>query len=76
MIPQGTYSVDRIEGDVAVLVSADGTTYDLMLADLPNGVEERMMLRYEDGVFTPDSAAQKQQEDRIKAFQDRLRKRK
>lgn len=76
MMPQGTYSVDRIEGDVAVLVSADGTTFDVLLADLPDGVEERMMLRYEDGVFTPDSVAQKQQVDRIKALQDRLRKRK
>lgn len=76
MIPQGTYSVDRIEGDVTVLVSADGTTYDVMLSNLPDGVEERMMLRYEDGVFTPDSVAQKQQVDRIKALQDRLRKRK
>ena len=76
MIPQGTYSVDRIEGDVAVLVSADGTTYDVMLSNLLDGVEERMMLRYEDGVFTPDSVAQKQQVDRIKALQDRLRKRK
>ena len=76
MIPQGTYSVDRIEGDVAVLVSVDGTTFDVMLADLPDGVEERMMLRCKDGVFTPDSVAQKQQVDRIKVLQDRLRKRK
>ncbi len=76
MFEPGVYSVDRIEGDVAVLVGADGTTYDVMLCDLPDGVEERTVLQYENGAFRPDTAAQRQQEDRIKALQDRLRKRK
>lgn len=76
MLQSGLYSVDRIEGDIAVLVDSDGTAFDVMLYDLPDGVEERSVLRCENGVFSLDVSAQQQQEDRIKALQNRLRNRK
>lgn len=71
----GTYSIDRIEGDRAVLVDEVGDSVVVALTDLPDGVGERDVLRLENGVFTPDAAKQQAQIDRITALQDRLRKR-
>lgn len=76
MLKSGVYSVDRLEGEIAVLTDADGTAYHVLLRDLPDGIGERTMVRFADGVFHRDPSAQKNQEDRIRELQNRLRKRK
>ena len=70
------YSVDRFEGDVAVLVDEDGNSRDVPRNRLPAGTEEGAMVRLEaDGSFTPDEDAAARRRARILALQNRLRHR-
>jgi len=50
----GVYSVDRIVGDVAVLVGED-TSLSVAMSLLPTGVKEGSVLRVEDGSYVLDS---------------------
>jgi hypothetical protein len=44
--------VDRIEGDMAVIESKDRTTKDVLLSDLPSGIERSMALVLDNGIYT------------------------
>ena len=71
------YAVDRLEGQMAVLVGDDETTVDLPRRDLPARVREGSVLRVELGADgRPDWASAKiddqERERRLKAAQERL----
>jgi len=71
------YAVDRLEGQMAVLVGDDETTVDLPRRSLPARVREGSVLRVELGADgRPDWASAKiddqERERRLKAAQERL----
>jgi len=71
------YAVDRLEGQMAVLVGDDETTVDLPRRNLPARVREGTVLRVELGADgKPDWASAKiddqERERRLKAAQERL----
>ena len=70
------YSVDRFEGDVAVLVDEDGNSLDVPLTDLPEGVKSGDMLCRQTEGFRFDADATDARRARVLALQDRLRNRK
>lgn len=70
------YSVDRFEGDIAVLIDEDGGRLDVPRDDLPSGVAAGDMVRLQDGAFQPDDEAAAARRARVIALQNRLRKRK
>ncbi len=43
--PAPIYTVDRLEGDIAVLLGDDGKTYDVARRELPKGAREGSVLR-------------------------------
>ena len=71
------YAVDRLEGQMAVLVGDDETTVDLPRRNLPARVREGTVLRVELGADgRPDWGSAKiddqERERRLKAAQERL----
>lgn len=70
------YSIDRFEGDVAVLIDEDGARLDMPRNDLPSGIAAGDMVRLQDGVFQRDDDAAAARRAQIIALQNRLRKRK
>ncbi len=71
------YAVDRLEGQMVVLVGDDETTVDLPRRNLPARVREGSVLRVELGADgRPDWASAKiddqERERRLKAAQERL----
>ena len=70
------YSLDRIEGDVAVLIEDGGTTIEVPVSDLPPVPEEGKMYRQIDGRFVEDTDAEEVRRAAVRALQDKLRRRK
>lgn len=66
------YSVDRIEGDYAVLVGEDKSNVTVSLDRLPAGIKEGNVLRFEGGAYSLDSAEEQQRRSRILALQEKL----
>src|SRR6266566_7288125 len=71
------YAVDRLEGQMVVLVGDDETIVDLPRSNLPARVREGTVLRVELGADgRPDWASaridEKERERRLKAAQERL----
>ena len=70
------YSLDRIEGDVAVLVEDGGTSLEVPVGDLPPVPAEGKMYRQIDGRFVEDADAEGARRAAVRALQDKLRRRK
>ena len=70
------YSLDRIEGDVAVLVEDGGTSLEVPVGDLPPVPAEGKMYRQIDGRFVEDVDAEEARRAAVRALQDKLRHRK
>jgi len=70
-VPAGSFSVDRFEGDKAVLVNEDGDTKVVLRSKLGPGVRPGHVLR---GDLTADEAATKKVEDDTAAVQKRLKR--
>ena len=68
------YSIDRFEGDVAVLVDDDANTVDVMRSLLPPTAQCGDMLRYEGGCYTVDADETATRRARIRRLQDKLRR--
>ncbi len=68
------YSVDRIEGEYAVLVGDSGPELPVLLAELPEGVREGNVLRLEDGVYRTDATEEQHRRSQILSLQDKLRR--
>ena len=59
------YSVDRIEGAFAVLVGESQPDMTVELNQLPAGVKEGTVLRFENGTFSVDANEEQQRRSRI-----------
>ena len=70
------FSLDRIEGDLAILISDTNTSKVVPLSALPNGAREGKMYRCTNEMYTEDPVAEKERRERIQALQNRLRGRK
>ena len=68
------WSVDRIEGDVAVLIDENGNDTVAALADLPARLKEGMMLRLADGVYSVDEKAAQERKKVVLSLQEKLRR--
>lgn len=68
------FSVDRIEGDVAVLEDNNGDCRNVSVAELPPETAEGSVLRWTaDGYVIADMAAESRRQ-RVFSLQERLRK--
>lgn len=67
------YSVDRIEGTVAVLVGDSGPDLTVLLSELPAGITEGSVLRFNDGVYTLDCQEEQKRRQRILSLEKKLR---
>ena len=70
------YSLDRIEGDVAVLVEDGGTSLEVLVGDLPPVPAEGKMYRQIDGRVVEDVDAEEARRAAVRALQNKLRRRK
>ena len=70
------YVVDRIEGNVGVVVGDDGQSFDVPVGDLPRGAKEGTVLRVETAKGSIDwSRAQidnAERDRRLKAAREKL----
>lgn len=69
------YSVDRFEGNMAVLVDEDGNSRDVPRAALPSDIRAGDMLREQNGMFVLDAAAANARRARVLQLQNSLRRR-
>ena len=69
------YSLDRFEGEWAVLVNEDDECLNVMRTELPADAAEGDMFRRTDDGFMPDAEATAERRARILALQERLRRR-
>lgn len=70
------YSLDRIVGETAVLVSDSGESCFVPVASLPAGACEGKMYRKARETYVEDPAAEQARRERVQALQNRLRRRK
>ena len=68
------WSVDRIVGDMAVLVDDNGNTRDIAMGELPDSIKEGVLLRLIDGVYITDKAATEMRKNAVLSLQDKLRR--
>lgn len=66
------YSLDRFEGNWAVLVDEDGESRDVPRTQLPQEAAEGDMLRERDGVFISDEDATAARRAEILRLQEKL----
>ena len=72
MCAEVLYSVDRIEGDKAVLMAEDGAVCVVPLTDLPNA-KAGTLYRKEGDCFVRDTVAEMAKRERIRVTQQRVR---
>ena len=65
------YSVDCIEGEVAVLVADDGVTHTVSVADLPD-VKAGNVYRNKAEAYYRDLEAETMRKERVRGLQKRL----
>lgn len=70
------YSLDRIEGDLAVLVEDGGTVIEVPVSVLPPVPAVGKMYRYVNGQYVEDTDAEQARRDAVRALQNKLRRRK
>ena len=68
------YSVDRIEGELAVLIDEEEITVCVRLDKLPNGIKTGEMVRYENGQYVLDADAAQVRRAQILHLQQKLRR--
>lgn len=69
------FSLDRMEGDRAVLIDDDGTVLTVPMRELPSPETGKMYRKVGEN-FVEDPAAEQARRARIQALQNRLRRRK
>ena len=70
------YSIDRIEGDVAVLVDDDGHSIPVSLSALPPSVVCGDVLRMQDGVYILAADETQARRSYALSLQEKLRRKK
>ncbi len=68
------YSVDRFEGDIAVLIDENETSHCVARAQLPVSAKAGDMLRFEDGLYHLDDDAARVRREQILRLQNKLRR--
>lgn len=68
------YSIDRFEGDVAVLIDEEEAAHNIPRAQLPTDAKAGDMLRFEDGHYIPDDDAARSRREQILRLQNKLRR--
>ena len=68
------WTIDRIEGGVAVCEDADGARKEILITDLPEGAREGDVLTEENGVITVDEEQTLARRNRIRARFERLKR--
>lgn len=68
-----TYSVDRIEGDVAVLVDDDGHSASIPVLQLPASVRSGDVLHCRDDIYELDRSETDARRSLVLSLQDRIR---
>lgn len=68
------YSVDRFEGQYAVLVDSYSKSYDVLRDELPPDVREGDMLHEDEGRFVIDEEATKEKREKIHKIRQELLK--
>ena len=68
------YSIDRFEGEFAVLVDEQLRSHDVPRSLLPEEAKAGDMLRFEDERYTLDDAAARARRERILRLQNKLRR--
>ncbi len=68
------YSIDRFEGDVAVLIDEEKVAHNISRAQLPVDVKAGDMLRLENGQYIPDDDAARARREQILRLQNKLRR--
>lgn len=69
------FSLDRIEGDKAVLVGDDDSIRVVLLSVLPPNAAAGKMYRAQEDGYVEDADAEQARRDEIRALQNRLRRR-
>ena len=68
------FSVDRIEGDVAVLVDDDGHSVSVPVSQLPASICGGDMLHLQDGIYNLACAETDTRRSLVLSLQDKIRK--
>lgn len=66
-------SIDRFEGEFAVLVDEDGNAHNVLRTHLPAQAKAGTMLREIHGEYTLDDAAERMRREKILQLQNKLR---
>lgn len=69
------FSLDRIEGEWAVLVDDNGHSVDVLLSALPGGACPGKVYRLANDVYIEDPVEEQARRERIQALQRQLRRR-
>ncbi len=72
----GTYSVDRIESDLAILVDEEGNSFPIPLLELPTGIKAGDMLRWQDDGYCLDERVTQERRSYVLSLQEKLRRKK
>ena len=68
------YSVDRVEGDIVVLVDDDGYSHPISSQDLPADVCGGDVLILQDGVYVRDQEETQSRRSYVQSLQEKLRR--
>ncbi len=68
------YSIDRFEGDIAVLIDEEKVAHTVPRAQLPADAKAGEMLRLENGQYIPDDDAARARREQILRLQQKLRR--
>ncbi len=68
------YSIDRFEGDIAVLIDENKAAHNISRAELPVDAVAGDMLRFENGRYIPDDDAARARREQILRLQNKLRR--
>ena len=71
-----TYSVDRIEGDVVVLMDDDGHSVHITLSELPDSAGTGSILRLQEDRYVLDAAETDARRSYVLSLQEKLRRKK
>ena len=76
MRSESTYSVDRIESDLAILVDEEENSYPVPLLELPTDIKVGDMLRWQDDCYCLDERMTQERRSYVLSLQEKLRRRK
>ena len=68
------FCLDRIEGEYAVLIGDNDVSRDVPLNVLPTGAHEGKVYRAVGETYVEDPVAEKARRERVRALQERLRR--